>query len=340
MKAVTTILMLTFSSICFGQSAIKAILDSVIVKARQTSMYSSSVNWDSLQKAIYVKAENAKTIQELKPAFTTLINGMLDKHGMVRDAKNYSVIAYFTDFSKLNHSDKRTREREISKMVYDTSVHQFEYKLLKGKIGYLKLVTIGPSVDAEKEAKRIRSAVIELSKSKINGWIIDLRYNGGGNMNPMVSGIAPIIGDGKVGSLRNLTGEKLFDWYIKSSNFIYAGYQAVTLPNEPIFKKHSKVAVLTSRWTISSGEIVATCFKGRPNTKFFGEMTGGYTTNNNWEIVDNQVILTISTGIFSDRNGVTYGYNIPVDVEIPFEIVEDFEKDKCIIEASKWLRSE
>lgn len=245
--------MLTFSSVCFGQNEIKAVLDSVIQKARQTSMYTSTVNWDSLQKAIYVKAENAKSIQELKPAFTTLINGMLDKHGMVRDAKNYSVIAYFTDFSKLNQPNNRTRDREISKIVYDTSV-QFEYKLLKGKIGYLKLVAIGPSVDVEKESKRIRSAVIELSKSKINGWIMDLRYNGGGNMNPMVSGIAPIIGDGKVGSLKSLTGEKLFDWDIKSSNFIYAGYQAVTLPNEPIFKKHSKVAVLTSRWTISSGD--------------------------------------------------------------------------------------
>ena len=110
---------------------------------------------------------------------------------------------------------------------------------------------------------------MSLSKAKIDKWIIDLRYNGGGNMHPMVAGIAPLIGDGKVGSLINLKGEKLFDWEIKSSNFIYDGYQAVTLPNEPLFETQPKVAVLTSKWTVSSGEIVATCFKGQTKHKIF-----------------------------------------------------------------------
>lgn len=95
---------------------------------------------------------------------------------------------------------------------------------------------------------------------------------------------------------------------------------------------------LTSCWTVSSGEVVATCFKGRPNTKFFGEATGGFTTNNNWEIINDQLILNISTGIYCDRNGIIYDKNIPVDVEIPFEVVKETEKDKSVIEAIKWLK--
>ena len=208
---------------------------------------------------------------------------------------------------------------------------------MKNNVGYLKIVGIAPNVDIEKESKKIREAVSALTKQRIELWIIDLRYNGGGNMHPMMAGIAPLVGNGIVGSLTNLANEKLFDWEIKGANFIYAGYQAVTLPDNLKFKTIPKIAVLTSRWTVSSGEIVATAFKGRPNTKFFGEATGGYTTNNGWDILGDEIILNISTGIFTDRNGKAYEHNIPVDIEIPFEVIKDQEKDPCIIAAKKWL---
>ncbi len=215
-------------------------------------------------------------------------------------------------------------------------LQHFECKLLKGNIGYIKLVGIAPNVDIQAESEKIRNEIIKLNKNKIHGWIIDLRYNGGGNMHPMVTGIAPLIGDGKVGCLKNLKGENIFDWEIKYSNFVYQNNQILTLPNKPKFKKPQKIAVLMSKYTVSSGELVATCLKGRPNTKFFGEASGSLTTNNNWEYINNEVILNISTGVFCDRNEVCYEYNIPVDVEIPFEIVKETEEDRSVVEAKRW----
>jgi C-terminal processing protease CtpA/Prc len=241
------------------------------------------------------------------------------------------------DNKNKRHIDNRKFDNEIWKVVNDTAL-KFEYKLLKGKIGYLKIVGIGPNVDVEKESKKIRESIITLHKQKVDKWIIDLRYNSGGNMNPMMAGIAPLVGNGIVGSIVTFKNEKLFDWEIKDANFIYGGYQAVTLPDNPKFKSDPKIAVLTSRWTVSSGEIVATAFKGRPNTKFFGETTGGYTTNDGWEIINDEVILVISTGIYCDRNGNVYEKNIPVDVEIPFEVIKETNKDACILEAIKWLK--
>lgn len=155
-------------------------------------------------------------------------------------------------------------------------------------------------------------------------------------MHPMMADIAPLVGNGWVGSLVNSQEEKLFDWEIKESNFIYNGYQAVTLPSKPDFKKNPKIAVLTSRWTVSSGEIVATTLKGRSDTRFFGEATGGYTTNNGWDIIGNEVILVI-TGIYCDRNGYSYDINIPVEEEIPFTVIIEKDKDDCILAAKKWL---
>ncbi len=336
MRALLPFLFVLGTSFSFSQTDLNTLVDSVITRAKLTSMYSSIVNWDSLKKEVQKKAINAKNLDDLGPAFTTLLNGLKDHHGRILHSENYSTLANFNDYENLNHPDQRPRSTEIWKIVNDSAL-RFEAKLLAGNIGYLKIVGIPPNADLENEAKKIRNEIIKFSKLKVNKWILDLRYNGGGNMHPMVEGIAPLIGEGIVGSTVDLKGNKQFNWEIKKSNFIYFNYQLLNLPNEPKFKSTPKVAVLLSRYTVSSGELVATCFKGRPNTKFFGEASGALTSNNNWEIVKNKVILNISTGIFCDRNGVAYRYNIPVDIEVPFEINKDIENQKAVLEAKKWL---
>lgn len=336
-KRISIFLLLFCITYSYAQTNYSLLVDSVLQKAKETSMYSSLINWDSLSKQVKLKAENAKNIQELKPAFETLINGLRDHHGKIINAKDYSYIAWFTDDKNRRKVDNRKFDNEIWKIVNDTAL-KFEYKLLNDSVGYLKIVGIGPNVAIQKEAEKIRAAVIKLSKNKVTNWIIDLRYNGGGNMYPMVTGLGPLIGDGIVGKLVNFSTDTLFSWNIINGNFVYDVPNVISLKNKPKFNTLPKVAVLTSRWTVSSGEVLATCFKGRPNTKFFGEATGGYTTNNNWEVINDQVILNISTGIYCDRNGNIYDKNIPVDVEIPFEVEKETEKDKCIIEAIKWLK--
>jgi carboxyl-terminal processing protease len=340
MKTLLTIIFLLFTVSVFGQPTdekLKSLLDSVISNSKQTSLYSKTVDWAILEKQIYSKAENAKNIAELKPAFEVLLNGLRDHHGRIINAKDYSTIASFTDFKNTRNADKRERTDEIWKIVNDKDL-KFEYKLLKGKIGYLKIVGIAPNVDIPKESEKIRNAVIELANQKVDKWIIDLRYNAGGNIHPMMAGIGPLIGDGIAGNVVNLANEKLFDWEIKKGNFIYAQAQPVNFPNQPQFKKRPKIAVLTSRWTVSSGEIVAVSLKGVPNTKFFGEATGGYTTNTGWNIINNEVIVVIATGILSDRNSKIYEQNIEPDVEIAFEVEKETTKDKGIIAAAKWLK--
>jgi carboxyl-terminal processing protease len=336
MKCIPLFCILLASLNVTAQAPAAVLLDSVIERTRQTSLYAAQVNWDSLRKAVHSNAANAGTVQELGPAFTTLLNGLRDMHGRILDAKSYSTLGRFTDYAKLYHPDTRVRDDKTWALVNDTALH-FSWQMLSDKTGYLRITAISPREDAQQEAAKIRAAVIELAAAGATKWVIDLRYNGGGNMHPMVSGIAPLIGDGIVGSLVNLAGEKQFEWEIKGSNFIYFGVQPVTLPAKPVFKKMPKIAVLTSRWTVSSGELVATCLKGRPRTRFFGEATGSLTTNNNWEIIDGQVIINISTGIYCDRNGVAYRYNIPVDAELPFEPGKDPEEDGCIKAARQWL---
>ncbi len=106
--------------------------------------------------------------------------------------------------------------------------------------------------------------------------------------------------------------------------------------DDTVIVNQPKIAVLTSRWTTSSGEFVAVAFKGQKNTRFFGEETDGKTTENSWEIINNEIALVISTGVYCDRNGKVYSTSVLADKDVLFEIENDKTKDKGIIEAINW----
>ncbi len=336
MKNVIGAFILLLSCVGGAQNRMLQIMDAVVARAKETSMYSAEVDWQALQAQVQKQAAAATVVGDLKPAFETLLNGLRDHHGRILNAHDYSTLATFTDYDHVRNPDSRIKDAQTWKVVNDPG-QKFSYTVLAPQIGYLKITAIAPQADIEKESRIIRQALLDLAEQGIVRWIVDLRFNGGGNMHPMMAGIAPLIGDGVVGGLVNLQKTKLFDWVIRDGNFIYDGVQAVQLTKPAVDFSKAKVAVLTGRFTVSSGEVVATTFKGRPNTRFFGEATGGYTTNNGWDFILDEVILNISTGIFCDRNGRIYEHQVPVDTETPFDVAWNTETDQCIRTAIQWL---
>lgn len=340
MKKILILLIITISNLVFGQTReaeLTKILDTVITKSKETSYYSKTVNWDKLSAKMYQSAENAKKIEDLKPAFEILLNGLRDHHGTIRKSSNGSIIAHFTDYKNSRQKDKRIYKPEIWKIVNDLDA-RYEYALLPNKIGYLKIVGVGPNLNGQKEAERIRNSLTELCKNNVNKWIIDLRYNGGGNINVMLAGIAPLLDAKTVVKIQDENNNIQATGAIIKNDFWYFGINVHKIGTKPKIK-NPKIAILTSRWTTSSGEFIAVAFKGQKNTKFFGEKTDGKTTNNNWEVINNEIFLTISTGVYCDRNGISYDDNVRPDKEIPFVVEKDKKKDTGIIEAVKWLKS-
>lgn len=340
MKCFLILLLIVSSNLIYGQSReteLTHILDTVISRSKEISFYSKTVDWASLSTKIRQSAKNAKNLTELKPAFEILLNELRDHHGAIRKLSDYSIIANFTDHPNKRKTDHREFDPEIWKVVNDVT-SRFEYTILPNSIGYLKVVGVGPNVDGQKEAERIRSVIDDLFKNKVDKWIVDLRYNGGGNVNVMMAGLAPLFDAHTVVNIQDEDENIQGTAEIKDGNFWYFGVNAFEIKNKPKIT-NPKIAILTSRWTVSSGEFVAVAFKGQKNTKFFGEKTGGFTTNNSWEVINNEIALVISTGVYSDRNGNKYDQNVEPDIEIVFE-VEDFkEKDIGIIEAVNWLIS-
>jgi len=337
-KYLVYLLSLFICSNIIGQSKNNYIevVNKSILKAKEMSLYSDEVNWDSLSNVIIDQTKNANSYLDLKLPLTTLLNGLRDHHGTFY--YNNKRLANFTDFKKTRKTDLRKTDMKIWKEVNYHSHH--EYKLIDDTVGYVKIVGIGP-VDIIAKSKIIRAKIDSLAIYGAKKWIIDLRYNGGGNWHPMLEALAPILGDGTIGGDADSNGDliKSSVWKIDKSNFVYGNLIAVELPKSKVIKKNSKVAILTSRYTVSSGEAVVTAFKGRENTIFIGETTGGYTTVNNMEAINSEISMSISVTYYSDRDGKVYKENLQPDIEVEFKLEKNYKKDKGILKAIEWLEN-
>lgn len=324
-------LLLLLVTASFGQAQkMKGLIKTVVTHAKEASLYQKNLDWIKLEAEINVLTKDAKTIEDLTPAFNHLLAELKDFHGRII-YKGKPIASW----SRKPTGHQKTIKPAIWN-VMQTGKYSLEAKLLNDKIGYIRIGGM-PMGDNVKMSREIRDAVCSLKSKKAEKWIIDLRYNSGGNMYPMFEGIAEILGEGIVAATQDPNGTQISTWKIKDANFYYDEYRAVDLPNRCSFETLPKVAVLTSVYTASSGEAVAVAFKNRPKTKFFGGKTSGYTTVTDWTELDKELFMTISTSYYADRSGVPYRDYVDVDVPTKFFMPEEFSSDEAIIQASIWL---
>ena len=317
---------------CASAQKSKIVFDPIVLKAKETSLYSEQVNWEEVNAKFIELTKGKESVEDLKEGLQYLINSLGDKHGAFRSVKDYSILVSYR--GEIKEEDNRNSDF-VNTVINDVST-KFSYKLLENKIGYLKVVAIGTG-DVKEKADLIRAGLIDLKKQGVEKWILDLRFNGGGNMEPMIAGLAPLIGEGYIGGAINSQSEISREYWIKKGQFDNNGRIVCEMENLPKISSTEKVAILLSRYTISSGEMLAITFKGRDNVKFIGEETAGCTTGNGFDKVSDELALVISQNVFMDRNKNRYDHKVGVDEYIEFQHNTYLKNDQQINEASKWL---
>jgi carboxyl-terminal processing protease len=320
--------MKTFSQ--SDQSVVQS-LERMINHLEEASLYRKTVSWDTLRANALQMAANAANIKDLQPACNYLLCSLGDEHGRV--IYNNQILAYYYSGQIKEH--QKTFQPDIYNKIQSGQYYFFRGELLSNNIGYIRIVGL-PMGDNAQMAKEIESTVCQLSAAGAVKWIIDLRYNGGGNMHPMAEGIATIIGDGSVGGSVGLEDSDHSNWKIENGHFYYDDY-SIELPEICSVSPNAKLAVLTSVYTASSGEAVAIMCKGRDNTRFFGQKTLGMVTVTDWFVVDEATAMTISVSYYRDRNDVVYTEFVGVDAEFPFEENPLSDSDACLKAAVNWL---
>lgn len=311
----------------------EVVYDSIVLKAKETSLYTDRVDWPNVNKEYKRLTAGKEGMEEMQTGLQYLINSLEDKHATIRRLKDYSIMVYSTAES----DEEDNRDGDFIRDVINDVSAQFSYKLLNDQVGYLKVVGIGPG-DLKEQSDFIRAGLVDLKSQGVDKWILDLRCNGGGNVEPMMSGLAPLIGEGYVGGGIDNNGDTRQSYKIVDGKLDVYGRISCDMNNEPSISSSEPVAVLLSRYTVSSGEMLAISLKGRPNTRFIGEQTGGYTTGNGFDPVNEEIALVISQTVFTDRNNNIYQSRVDVDESMEFIHTIDLYKDAQITRAIDWLK--
>lgn len=302
-------------------------IQSAIDTMEKYSVRKKNVNWTILRKSVSDQAKGATSYSETYPAIRFALKLLGDNHSLLKTPQE--AIAWS---SPIKVAD---RSRKVWKQPIGI--------MRDGNIAELNVNShsSGNIEENLKYAQAIQDAIRKLDAQNPIGWVIDLTYNRGGNMWPMLAGIGPLLNEGKLGAFYTADGVTI-PWFYKNGEVGAGRDSFLKLPNPYKLKnKTLPIAVFVSHRTASSGEAIAVSLKGRAKVKLFGEPSAGLSTaNDNYNLKDGaQLILT--SAVFKDNTGQLYGGRILPDVNLhnKWYYITGFEHLLMLNLASKWIRS-
>ncbi|WP_299365937.1 S41 family peptidase [Winogradskyella sp.] len=279
-------------------------LDELINIMSNNALHRNTIDWDNFREEVFSEAGAAQTISET--------------HNAIRKA-----LILLGD----NHSFFITVEESY---IFSNGIPcNGDYESVSGlpdTIGYVKVNGNFLSDQTNIQlANEIQDQIIEQDNPNIEGWIVDLRDSGGGNMWPMLAGIGPILGEGTAGYFSYPDGTFL-EWSFEDGAAKFNNSIALQLYNSyHLITPNPKVALLIDNGVASSGEAIVVSFLGRPNTKTFGaSSTCGLSTGNTSFSMSDGAFLYLTTSNMADRNQQIYGQAIaPEQLSSNATIIQD-----------------
>lgn len=280
------------------------------------SLRKDSVDLGAIKKNALQIAGNANEYSDCHLAVEYMLNAMEDYH------------SFFMNANAVRAWEGSDEDYSID-IEMPSSKHIAEY-------GYVLIPPFhgGDSLLINKYATQLQSDLNILDNENVKGWVIDLRENTGGNMEPMIAGLGPIFDSNVLGYLVDVYGDKEA-WIYDDGKYMWDDEVVLRLINPTKLHNHLPIAVLMSHQTGSSGEIVLISFIGNKDTRTFGQPSWGLTTGNgDFDLIDGSRMFLASTRM-SDRNGnIFYG---PVQPEVFIPVSTDEDQDEVLDRAIEWL---
>ena len=299
--------------------AVQQYLQEAIGKIRGVALNAPKVDWPKQERVAKFLAKDATSFAQTYGAIDYLLKSLRDNHS--------HLIPPFA--AKQLAENKRTDDFGLrSERI--------------GPLGYVALSGYSGSAPSRVAAyiDELRGRIYRLNEPAVCGWIVDLRANGGGNMWPMVTGLAPLLGEGENGAF--ISPKEKTVWGINPGGepFVGSTKSPGTTQTKFIENGNAYVAVLTGPRTASSGEAIAVAFRGKQHVRSFGEPTRGLSTANTTVSLSDGALMAITTSVYADRTGATYGSKIvPDEIVATTADVASPAEDPVVIAASKWLNS-
>jgi carboxyl-terminal processing protease len=283
------------------------------------SINKHKIDWLTFRSSILGLAKNAQSTEDTYPYIKYALTELNDNHSHFEDAQVASASA-----------------------AASIPFNPTDVKMLENRIGYVHLPAyLASNADGVRQyGSDMQQAIAKVDALQPCGWIVDLRGNAGGSIGPMLLGVGPILGEGKAGSWIDADGNQL-TWSYDAGQLMIGNHIAANIIGKPYYlsKPNPPVAVLFGGQTLSAGEVVVVSFIGRPNTRSFGDSSGGQSSAiNGYPLSDGAVIgLTVANDM--DRLGNEYGGKIKPDVVVSFETDSNIP-GAIPNEAIQWLQAQ
>jgi carboxyl-terminal processing protease len=324
--------------------AAKQYLDYALDLMEKNALHSERIDWVSLRRDALERARDAEVPADTYDTIRWTLK-RVNKHSFLQLSPEQEK----QEAERKSHTEAGAKPASATNFPLASifeSRDKIEGRMLEfsgRKDSYLVVPHFAPrdTADGVKFETDLQHAIAKLDGEHPAGWIIDLRGNDGGNMWPMLAGVGPLLGAGLCGAFHNSDGKNMH-WFYHDGEAGYEGSENWNYPkvSDPLKRtwENPRIAVLIDGGTASSGEAIAIAFRGRPNTRFFGEHTMGASTNNTGFQLPDGANMVLTIGVDVDREGKEFEDGLDPDVVVasPKEMVAP-EQDQAVKAAEQWL---
>ena len=305
------------------------VLLAVVVPQLPLTEYNKKNDRDVVSEVFQIMKSNV--ITKASVDWTALENEIDLLFSQEQDDLLYNSIYKILETTNTGHSFYRSsvNPKFIMHKNKECKAHDFVSMKVPNDIGYIQLNSFGSGERDEglEFIQTTREQILAYRDSDIKGWIVDLSNNSGGNMWPMLSSIAPLLGDGVHGYFAHTDGSR--DSWSTKNGISYINEQSVIGIEDNTSVNHKlPIAVISSDMTSSSGEAILISFKTKGNVKTFGYNSCGMSTANKPFELSNGAQLFVTTSTMMDSSFTAYN-----------RINVDFETNTPMKEAAEWIRS-
>jgi carboxyl-terminal processing protease len=337
--------MLFFAGTCFAQTGADPIayLNRALDEMQRRALRRGVVDWPHVRAAALARAAHAEITVDTYDAIRFALESLGDHHSSL----------HLTPALEKLESQRKPGQAAGEQTAKPSSPFVGRYQP-EGRLatvgGRTLAIVVVPKCFPENERQfvayetELQRIVADLDRSHPAGWVVDLRGNVGGNMWPMLAGIGPVLGEGdRLGEFFSTDGHSVWRYRDgvasevrddgKEARYPPVGAAPYKVAGTP------KVALLVDNRTGSSGEATAIAFRGRPNTRFFGEHTQGVSTANEVFSLSDGASIWLTIGVDADRSGKQYieGFDPDEAIRGRDEVAPD-DQDPVLQAALRWLR--
>jgi C-terminal processing protease CtpA/Prc len=163
-------------------------------------------------------------------------------------------------------------------------------------------------------SQNLHNKMREISEKMLKGFIIDLRDNPGGNMDPMILGLGFLVEKNPCAFFSFPDGT-MHSWGYIDGKYYYNDEVLLKIPKPFILKKRLPVAILINEKTASSAEMLTVSLLYK-DVRLFGNTTKNRTTGNAVYKFEDKSKLVLSTCKLEGLNGKDFLCGINPDIRV------------------------